>query len=316
MRVALLPSGPDPFLLAYWLRNYRTWGQYIDELCIVVCGQDDPTIQSYLVGLAHEYSHLSRITLRFAPRTDHGTLIRELLEQAESRSVLLCEDDAFVCSPEKIDQCFKLIESGEADIIGCPRATGSEEVVQWARERYGDWQVEPTGESGPLLWPCFLFAQRATLLRTDRHFGAWSLPAGVAMIDQTFASDQAMDTFGWATIQLREVGCRIRVEPNYRAQLWGLSAWQDAPWFHVGGLSTGYGMYLAEPNRLEYQESVKSDPVDWGKRISWWKRVAEKSDGVLPVADYLAAANELASLIDTVPEWYTGFDKMITWMER
>ena len=39
MRIGLLPAGSDPFLLAYWLRHYRTWADEIDELRVLVCGQ-------------------------------------------------------------------------------------------------------------------------------------------------------------------------------------------------------------------------------------------------------------------------------------
>jgi len=29
LRIGLLPAGSDPFLLAYWLRHYRTWADEI-----------------------------------------------------------------------------------------------------------------------------------------------------------------------------------------------------------------------------------------------------------------------------------------------
>ncbi len=46
-RAALLPAGKDPFLLAYWLRNYKTWMRYVDEIYIVVCGEPDVEIEEF-----------------------------------------------------------------------------------------------------------------------------------------------------------------------------------------------------------------------------------------------------------------------------
>jgi hypothetical protein len=52
LRIGLLPAGSDPFLLAYWLRHYRTWADEIDELRVLVCGQCEPEVQQYLADLA------------------------------------------------------------------------------------------------------------------------------------------------------------------------------------------------------------------------------------------------------------------------
>lgn len=315
MRAALLPAGPDPFLIAYWLRNYQTWAQYVDELRIVVCGQEDGAIRQYLNEIM---AQVPRATVRFTPRTDHGQVIRELIEETAADTVMLCEDDAFIRHPDKLDEIFHRIEIGKADIVGSPRATGSQEILEWAKTRWGDWQVEPTGEAGPLLWPCFLFARRDALLQTDRCFGAWGRPAGELILGQAFETDQAMDTFGWTTLQLREAGRRIEVEPNYRAQRYALSHWTNAPWFHVGGLSVGYGLYFLDP-QPEQLQAVRDDPYDWGKRISWWRRVAEKWDRALPeqLADYICATETYAAQIDSagIAEWRKGFDGLITWNE-
>ena len=36
MRAALLPTTGDPFVVAYWLRNYATWRDEVDELVVLV----------------------------------------------------------------------------------------------------------------------------------------------------------------------------------------------------------------------------------------------------------------------------------------
>ena len=54
MRAALLPAGGDPYLLAYWLRHYATWADEVDELRIVVCGQNDPGVVRYMLERVNE----------------------------------------------------------------------------------------------------------------------------------------------------------------------------------------------------------------------------------------------------------------------
>lgn len=320
-RAVLLPMGGDPFLDAYWFRHYGTWADQVDELRVIVCDQPDPEIQAYIKGQADA---LPNAAVRFQPRTDHGEMIRILLEETDADIVMLCEDDAFVRFPAIIGRAFSEIESGEVDVIGCPRSTGSDGILSWAKAKYGDWVTE-SGESGPILWPCFLFAKREDLIRTDRRFGAWGWKPEEDILGQTFPTEEALDTFGWATLQLREIGLRIRAVSNYRAQLWRLADWAgEAPWFHIGGLSVGHGLHLLggeSADRAAQWEAMRGDQHDWQKRISWWQRVLEKWDGALPEyhAAYRLALGELmvGAGIDRegVAAWRSGFDSLITWAE-
>ncbi len=227
---------------------------------------------------------------------------------------MLCEDDAFVRNPEAINQMFQLIERNEVDVIGGPRATGSNEVLDFTRERFGDWIDTTSWESGPILWPCFLFAKRSDLLKTDGRFGAWGWKAGEEILGRTYATDQAMDTFGWATLQLRDMGLRFHIVGNYRVQREQLAYWSsNAPWFHVGGLS------VKDVMNDGLRDVVLSDPYDWSKRVSWWTRVLEKWDNALPM-HHEAAMNLLSRytvLLDPteIAQWKEGFDCLITWNE-
>lgn len=316
MRAALLPMGGDPFLNAYWLRNFQTWVEHVDELRIVICDQHDPVIQEYL---NKQLARFPNVIARYTHRTDHGEIIRQLINETSADTIMLCEDDAFVRKPEQIKNCFEAIERDSTDLIGCPRATGSREIIEWAQERFGNWFCPTTGESGPLLWPCFLFAKRSDLLRTDRHYGAWGRPAGTAVMNRTYVTDQAMDTFGWATLQLRGLGLKIDILPNYRVVPWNMAQWTDAPWFHVGSLSVGYGHFLLGHRTQEHLDQIATDPCDWSKRISWWCRVAEKWDGALPEI-HKAYVEDLQPLINAVDpswleRWKNGFDSLVCWNE-
>ena len=317
VRAALLPAGGDPFLLAYWLRHYRTWADQVDELRLAVCGQDDPAIRSYLASLAGP-----GIVLTFHPRTDHGALLGQLIAETPADLVMLCEDDAFVRSPAAVGEMFRQIETGATDIVASPRGSASTEFYDTVIERYGNLTAAETGETGPFFWPCFLFARKADLLRTDGHFGAWPEGTPIPLADFSPPGPQAVDTFGWASVQLRATGLRVSVVPQYRAQK---TTWPGAPWFHVGSLSSGYGgSFLGDyPADLlaRHFAAIRNDLYDWHKRMSWWQRVWERWDGGLPehhdaygqaIRDYMTGTGMAQGAVD---EWRRLFDELVTWSE-
>jgi hypothetical protein len=318
-RAALLPAGADPFLNAYWLRHYRFWADEVDELLIQVCGQDDPEIRRYLRKCVKSVPN-ARVV--FSPRKDHGSVIGELIDRTDADLVMLCEDDAFVRRKGVVDHHFRQIEQGRTDVVGCPRGSASPELIDLANGRFGQHQVS-SGETGPALWPCFLFAKRSDLLRTDRNFGAAGWPGGTEIpgLGKT-TMEVAGDTFVWASFQLRLMGLRVSLEPEYRAQKDKLTEWTDAPWFHVGSLSSGYGSYfLSDQDTAGHIASIRNDLYDWNKRMSWWQRVVEQWDGALPEhrAKYQQA---LATYIEQtgmdqgqVDEWKRNFGTLITWTE-
>lgn len=318
-RAALLPAGADPFLNAYWLRHYKQWADEVDELIVQVCGQDDPEIREYIQACVEAVPHASVV---FTGRMDHGMVIGQLIKRTKADVVMLCEDDAFVRRKGCIAHHFRRIEAGETDVVGCPRGSASPELIDLANGRFGQFQVD-SGETGPALWPCFLFARRSDLLRTDGNFGAAGWPAGVEIpgLGKT-TQEVAGDTFVWASFQLRSMGLRVALEPEYRAQKEKLEGWTDAPWFHVGSLSSGYGSYfLTGQDTQDHVKAIRNDLYDWNKRMSWWQRVVEKWDGALPehrqaylgaISDYIEQTGMRQSDVD---EWKRGFQSLITWPE-
>lgn len=314
-----MPAGGDPFLIAYWLRHFRTWAGEVDELRIAVCGQDDPAIRAYLASLATD-----KVVMTFHPRTDHGAMIRYLVEATAAEFVMLCEDDAFVRRPGAVDGAFGRVERGA--MVACPRASGTPGVIDAANRRFGVLAAE-NGEQGPIFWPCFWFGRRADLLATDRNFGAAAFPEGErnALLDWTPPERNAMDTFGWASLQLRAMNLSVTVEAQYRAQRDLMASWDSAQWFHVGSLSSGYGLYLLGPIRQEDRQghwnAIRNDLYDWEKRMSWWQRVHERWDGALPehhaaygeaIRDYFAGTGMDQGAVNA---WRAGFDHMVTWAE-
>jgi hypothetical protein len=332
MRAALLPAGGDPFLLAYWLRHYRTWADEVDELRIVVCGQNDPTVQAYISARVAEVPHAS--VEFFAGRTDHGAVLRHLVDATSADLVVLCEDDAFVRHPGVIASRFALIERGELDIVGTARGNAGPNLLARAAQLWGEPEQTGSGETGLSLYPCFLFARKADL---PANLGAsnWKTGEYIECLDYTTTQEEAADTFCEATWFLRHAGLRIRAESAYRSDaahfgpgrrmVDGGTNTGDAPWFHVGSLSSGYGCsFMVDQQNDGYWRLVeivrpKGELYDWEKRMSWWTRVADMTQGDLPAFHdaYRASLDQFMHDVEADPagvaRWRANYDPLVTW---
>lgn len=300
-RGVLLVAAADPFLDAYWFRNFATWRDQVDELKIIVNAVTESALRDYIATKAAE---VGGEIVEFSPALDHGVAIGRVMPHMTSDVVLLMEEDAFVREPSKIGECFGRIERGEVDVVGCPRATGTPEVIALGNSRFGELAAG-TGEAGPLFWPCFLFAKRADLERVG-NYSTWGAQAGETFLGRTFDTEQAMDTFGYASLMLRESGARVHVEPNYRADYSKMDLWGLTPWFHVGSLSTGFGKYIMGPRAHNgiWAALRGTDLTDWCKRVAFWELMAERGDELNGVRDaYIESVAEL--------ERETGMDRSV-----
>ena len=277
MRAALLPTPGDPFMLAYWLRNFETWRDEVDELFILVNGTD-PTALDHLT---FEYGEPRGIHWRFTPnRVGHDGAIRWLLENTEADHIVLCEDDAYVRRPEEIGRAFDAIEFGPTDIVGSPRHE------DYASSPLQGWPRIPTMQVAELrrgLWPAFLFARRADLLATDRVFGdrRWNVgelvdgwrpvtPEDCAYVG--IAPDYIhLDTLFGTTFQLRAQALRIALVHHVRLfDAEATEQWiaEDPPWFHITGLST-LDQFQGPGALPDWDDNGGL----WARRAAWWRRL-------------------------------------------
>ncbi len=314
-RAALLPSGSDPYLLAYWLRNYRTWASEVDELHIAVCGPVSEDAEGYISDLcAGVGAKMYRL-----PRTAHGVVIAHLMAQTSADYVLLCEDDAYIRQPEIVAQSFTALESGEVGIVGTPReGYATSEVLDAASARFG--------LSVSSFWPCFVFTSRASLLATDGNFGAteWSVGEYIPSLDHTCTEKNDADTFISASWQLRAQGLNVRLHDNHRVT--GPFDWANPPWFHVGSLSGGYAWtFMGNMPPAQYASEIvalQTITEDATKRLAWWQRAWDCWDGAMP--DHHAAykdglkrfATDIGISQDAVSASRRTFDRLVTWAER
>lgn len=316
MRAALLPSGPDPFLLAYWLNHYRTWADAVDSLDVVVCGQNDPELREYVEQQIAAVPHASVIFLKKI--TDHGRALDILVADTAADIVVLCENDAFVRTPAVMSECFARLESGEVDLIGTPRSYASDEILARAASLWGF-------ENGLQLAfsPAFLFAHMRDLSQVKYdggypRFSGTRWPAGrrIDSLDMVPNEELVGDTFVGASLQLRAMGLKIETRPAYRSN----EATADAPWFHVGSLSAGYGLAFlgSETTRQDAIANVGADSHDWYRRVAWWQRMWRATGGPeRQRGEYISALNAFiadAGLArDQIVEAAIG--PLVTWAE-
>jgi hypothetical protein len=321
MRAALLPTPGDPFMLAYWLRNFETWREHVDELWVLVNGYN-PVDGLQLARMIDDAGGRAM----FVPhRMGHDGALLDLLHLTSAEHIVLCEDDAYVRHPKAVDEAFRKVITGHTDIVGSPRHEdyASSPLQVWPDRLTTDHEEVRRG-----LWPAFLFMRRADLLATDRQFGdrRWNLGQtieglGIAVTPELcafvgIAPDYIhLDTLFGTTFQLRSEG--LRVELIHHVRLFDAAAaekWiaEDPPWLHVTGLSTLDQALSGEPlPDLDERGGL------WTRRLAWWGRVWEPSG---PRADQrardLAAFAERAG-IDSgdVALWHRRFDPWVTWQE-
>ena len=278
MRAALLPTGADPFHIAYWLRHYKTWADSVDELHVAVCGPIPRQVIEYIGRIIGE---LPNATMHYlSHRTDHGKVLEFLLEQVSSDTVLFMEDDAFIRKPEVIDEAFSRIESGEVDVVGSPRnGYATQALISIATNRFGD---EPEGLA---FWPTFLFARTKNLLATDGRFGGTNWMPGDDFLGWRLGDFANADTFIWASYQLRAQGLKVELRDGHRLSERPMD--HGVPWFHVGSLSQGHGNMWQNPLLTpewyihEREMCVRLPGYELPRRVAWWQRMWEKWDGCL-----------------------------------
>jgi hypothetical protein len=308
MRAALLPTPGDPASLAYWLTNFETWRDQVDELVVFVNGPVAPETARALVEGAG-----GRIIHSPVAEGHDGALLR-LLHETDADTVVLCEDDAYVRHPEAVGEAFGDIERGAWDIVGSPRHEDyAGQWVEWGPYRPGDLAELRHG-----LWPAFLFARKADLLATDRIFGdrAWPRgghidgwgPVGPRECDHIgIAAEYVhLDTFFGTTFQLRAAGLRTRLVHHVRLyDPRATEEWvaEDPPWFHVTNLSTLPGIEC-DPETLP---DFGPGGGLWTRRVAWWRRMG------VNVGNFIRRSGIDPADLD---RWDERFAPWVTWDER
>lgn len=299
-RAVILPTPCDPFLLKYWLENFKKYYKdEVDKLYVCLNSPVEKEVIDYEMKLLDE---IGADYIYIDHQIEHGDAIRRLLEIVKEEYVMLAEDDCFVFKQGKINDCFTMVESGRVDCVGSKRGSCAFEILQQAQNLWGI-EMDGLGDSGCNFWPAFFFCKTKTLLDTDRHFEAKAYPKGtfIPELNYIMKEDGYGDTFVQTSLQLRSKGLKFWYEHHYHGSpqdiehyekqiyLWnGMSCWT-----HVGSLSSGLsgvlvndiGVDLAH-RKSDFQPREYSLSVahidEWARRIQWWQTFYDNSDDSLP----------------------------------
>jgi hypothetical protein len=284
MRAALLPTPGDPFILAYWLRNYETWRNEVDELIVYVNGQTDPEMVEYDRRIIEEHGG----RMMYSPdAVGHDGALLAMMRETSAEYVVWCEDDAYVRKPIMVGVSFVAIEDGKTDIVGTPR----HEDYAGQYVEFEPYQPGALIELRRGLWPTFLFARRADLLATDLWWLDHTWMLGDTITDWGVVTPEAckyvgisetfvhLDAFFGMTFQLRARGLRTKLIHHVRlfdpraAEDWLA---EDPPWFHITNISTlSSALAGVDPATLP---DMDSHGGLWTRRLAWWRHVAGLSD--------------------------------------
>lgn len=323
MRAALLPTPGDPFMLSYWLRNYETWRDQVDELIVCQNGKQSPEIIDYdrrIVEAAGGRFYAFEFSL------GHDGAMRWLLQNTSADHIVMCEDDAYVRKPLAVRNAFKIIESGETDIVGSPR---HEDYVTSPLQEWGPYTPGDLAELRHGLWPAFLFIERRHLLETDQLFGDRGWPRGGHIDGWGDVTPEAcayigigaeflhLDTFFGTTFQLRAKGLRTELVHHVRVyDAAATEAWlaEDPPWFHVTNLST-IG-YVLDGTPIDQIPDCGPGGGLWTRRVAWWMRTTILSgapkgrERMMELDDFIERTG-----MDGLLRWDRRFNPWVTWAE-
>lgn len=307
-RAAILPFPGDPYLLNYWLHLFDThWHNEVDVLYIGFNSPIESAMVRYIRDLCEARPNIK--LFYWSEQMEHGAVIDAVLDMVREEYVMLIEDDGFIFKPHIVNECFKYIESGQYDIVGSKRGSCAMEILKRAQELWG-LSYEGEGDQGPNFWPSFFFTKREILLRTDRNFGAkaWKRGEVIEALGNYVVQDEVAngDTMVHMSLQLRAMipQDRIFCVPQYHGHPDDMEHYVthrahtlfegNAPWCHIGSLSSGVGGILKdEHNRALARRLVDPEggatvlPKEWcqsdfekrefERRVQWWLTFWEAS---------------------------------------
>ena len=301
-RAAILPLPGDPFLFAYWLRQFdRIWGDEVDKLYVYLNTYAEIEVVNYIRDLCNERP---KINFQYNPeQIPHGVAIDRTLDVVTEDHIMLIEDDAFIFKKGVVSKYFNAIESGICDVVASVRGSCSAEIVDRAQELWRT-STDGLGDTGPNFWPNFFFCKKQTLLDTDRNFDSKQWKAGEYIESLAFVApvDVVGDTFVNTSLQLRAKNLKFWIVPQWHLNPSDVEDFhanrgifgQPIEWFHIGSLSSGVGGVLVDDNGRRLGRRPVDAPLspvilptlcnsdgerlEWHRRLTWWLTAWEKAD--------------------------------------
>lgn len=295
-RAAILPFPGDPYLIKYWMRFFKDiWYDEVDMLYVYHNSTIEKDMEKYIARICTD----PKITYLYnSNQVEHGTAIDNTLNHVKEKYLMLVEDDAFIFKKGIVDNCFKMLESGNYSIVGSKRGSCSMEILEQAQKKWG-LNYEGEGDQGCNFWPCYFFIETEVLKLTTRRFcsRAWTQGEIIEPLSYEVEADIVNgDTFVNTSLELRAMidEHRIAYVPQYHANPYDLEFFEKglylfngaAPWTHIGSLSSGVGGVLRDNvNRPLVRRTVdhpngetiignhcntEEEKKEWERRVAFW----------------------------------------------
>lgn len=275
-RAALLPTPGDPILCKLWIHQYKKHVEHhVDNLYICVNSSMPEWVRNWTIQQFWKLE--SKHTLIYTnTMIGHGKALKVLYHTSKEDLLLLIEDDCFVFKGDAIDRGFRGLEKDEYDLAGSPRMSCSPEIAEVAAQR---WSLDYSGlgDKGPNFWPNCLFVRRSVLEATDLNFSNHCYKAGeyVPHLDYTFNEDVAGDTLVHMSLQIRNLGVRIKEIPQYHGHPDDYANYQESkglwdgicPWTHSGS-SSDVQKHFYEKGIPAVNSEMEKMEIE--RRYAWW----------------------------------------------
>lgn len=174
----------NPFILRYWLENFKIWQHKVDKVYLCHDRIHQPEIRAYLDAEVAKFPKIEIIE-------DCGgwpwNMEETIKHKAKEDLILVIHDDTYIYNPDILDKYFELTGDGKVITPLFVHYSPGGEVEAAVKAKYPQmpWSVDGYVSSSFLLY--FLFCSRENYLKTDVDFAnnLWTEKDYIKELDYT-----------------------------------------------------------------------------------------------------------------------------------
>ncbi len=280
MRSVFIPSRGDPITFRLVMYFFQTvWKDEVDKLYVNVNSSCEKEVIDYIESFCKDPKVVFSYDDHFL---DHGNSLTKMFKQGNEEFIGFMEDDSLVYKKGAVDKHFKYIESGGYDAVGVLRWSCSGELIDRGREIFKLYEYK-YGPGG-WFWPCFFFAKRSDIAKTELNFCGKNFKKGenIEPLSWTPEMNLASDTFVYFSMQMRALNLRFLdiptpcdvTDPSFS---WVHTTSLSSPMEYILLDKDGYAVARRKSEtKFKAPEFVPSDLGEITKKFAWMTLCLEK----------------------------------------
>lgn len=320
-RVAIVGTNAHPFLMGYWLKQFKNWEKEVDRVYIITDSPIEPYTWSFTKEILTQHPKIRVIETDI----DWPNSLSEAVRLSEESHLLILHDDTFIYKTGVIDKYFKMCETGK--VITPPHGIYApiDLVEKRLKEKYPFMPFRVKGmpdnadNTGYSFLLYFLFISRIDLMKAGNDFdgkpGGYKANEYCKVLDFIPDRDFSGDTGFLLMLNLLKNGSEIELItrattaslPYEQNPLLILQEWEQKKinvfkegWVHIQAMGTGFNEWywkFEEKNKIpvhkiDRQESNRNDiniRKGWMLRLAWMLEFMEAQDytGIQDYKDYI-----------------------------